>query len=82
MTEHERDIKNKKTATAIAQHILDTNHTADFDNIKVLDIEKNHNRRLTLESLRIQEKGNNAINFKEDTDNINNCYTYVIRSNI
>lgn len=64
LSEGKNDRKNQKKTTAVEQHIIETGRTADFD------AEKQHNKRLTLECLRIQQKGNNAMNFKEDTDDI------------
>ena len=79
MTEHKADIKNKRTSTALSQHILEHNHTADFDSIKILEIEKHTNRRFTLESLHIQQKLDTVINTKEDKDKINNHYHLALK---
>lgn len=42
----------------------------DFDKVEMLDVEKN--QKADMVSFRIQQKGEMIINFKEDTDNINN----------
>lgn len=65
--------------TALAQHLTKNEHTADFEHTTILDIEKGERRRMTLESLRIQQKLDNVMNFKEDVDNTNNAYAAVIK---
>lgn len=80
LTEHEMDIKKKKGMTGISQHALDTEHTPDFDNTKILDIENKHKKRMTLESLRIRQKANKTINSKEDIDKISANYNLIIDS--
>lgn len=79
LTEHQADIRNKRTTTALAQHILDHGHTADFDNTRILDKEKRENTRYTLESLRIQQKLEFTMNTKEDKDKLSATYTNVIK---
>lgn len=74
LSEHNKDVVNSKMTTALAQHMLTNNHKPDFGNIKILDIENKHNTRLTLESLRIQQKRQKTMNKKEDTDNISSSY--------
>lgn len=76
--EHKNDIEKEKANTALAQHIIDTGHTADFNNIKILDTEKRERTRMTLESLRIQEKITRTMNLKEDSDNISASYSAAI----
>ncbi|XP_067622805.1 uncharacterized protein [Eurosta solidaginis] len=79
LNEHRTDAKNKKMTTALAQHLTKSNHTADFDHAQILDIEKREKTRLTLESLRIQQKIHQVMNFKEDANNISNIYTAVVQ---
>ncbi|XP_067625777.1 uncharacterized protein [Eurosta solidaginis] len=78
--EHEMDAKNRKTNTALSQHLTDNGHTADFGNAKILDVERRCKRRMTLESLRIQQHMTNVMNFKEDIDNTNSAYTAIIKN--
>lgn len=78
--EHKADARNNKSTTALAQHLTNSGHSADFDNTKILDIERRVRTRLTLEGLRIQEQIQDAMNFKEDVDNINCAYRTAIRS--
>lgn len=78
MTEHKTDIEKEKARTALSQHIIDTGHTADFDGVKILDKERRERTRMTLESLRIQEKITKTMNHKEDSDNISASYSVAI----
>ena len=80
LSEHEADIKKNKNTTAIAQHMLEHGHKPDFDSTKILDIENKHNRRMTLESLRIRQKANKTMNTKEDIDKISANYNSILHS--
>ncbi|XP_067645233.1 uncharacterized protein [Eurosta solidaginis] len=80
--EHKLDAKNNKSNTALAQHLTEKKHTADFDNATILDVESRTRRRMTLEGLRIQQKLPTTINFKEDVDNINCAYATSITKNV
>ena len=53
-------------------------YSADFDRIKILNLEKNTNKRLTLESLRIQQNKDKSMNTKEDIDNIKSVYSVIL----
>jgi len=71
-------VKKGKQTTGLAQHMQENKHTADFANTKILDIERRENKRLTLESLRIQQKGELSMNFKEDKNSTNSVYALVL----
>lgn len=79
ISEHKADERNKKMTTALAQHLTANEHTADFANTRILDVERGERRRITLESLRIQQNLDSAMNFKDDVDKTNNAYTAVIK---
>ena len=76
--EHDTDIKKQKETTALAQHMIMHKHTADLAGVSILDKERRSNTRYTIESLRIQQKIVNTINYKEDTDNINHIYSFAL----
>ncbi|XP_055909861.1 uncharacterized protein LOC129944452 [Eupeodes corollae] len=78
LTEHEADIRKNKETTGLAQHITETGHSVNFEGVKILDKEKKLNTRLTLESLRIQQKIKRTMNTKEDTDNIKQSYAVAL----
>ncbi|KAI5692418.1 hypothetical protein M8J77_012129 [Diaphorina citri] len=68
MYQHQYDIKNEKTTTALATHAFEENHTFKFDNVKIVTKEDHWKKRKTLEAFYInQEK--NSINFKTDVGN-------------
>ncbi|XP_075167739.1 uncharacterized protein LOC142239876 [Haematobia irritans] len=78
VTEHEADIRKGRHTTALAQHCIELGHKADFESVKILDKERKENKRYTLESLRIQQRVQCAINRKEDKDNTNAAYILAI----
>lgn len=81
LSEHEADIRKKRTATALSQHMIEEDHIADFDNVTILDKENRTTTRYTLESLRIQQKITTTMNHKEDLDNISSIYSVAISNN-
>ena len=50
MTEHKRDIENKKANSKVFEHVQSTGHVFDFDNVSVLDHCNHKKVRLHLES--------------------------------
>ncbi|XP_075158034.1 uncharacterized protein LOC142231304 [Haematobia irritans] len=78
VNEHRMDIEKKKESTALSQHILRHGHTADFENVRILERENKERKRLTLESLRIQQNIDRTMNVKEDTDNLSVSYRVAI----
>lgn len=78
MGEHKMDITRGKEATGLAQHLIKSTHTADFENVKILDFEKLERKRYIKESLRIQKNIRKTMNVKEDTNNINASYIVAI----
>lgn len=78
ISEHQSDIRNSKMNTALSQHILETGHKANFENVRILDKERRVNTRYTIESLRIQQNLTKTMNTKEDKDKTNLIYSVVI----
>lgn len=76
--EHKADIEKGRTTTALSQHMMTHQHTADFDQVRILDREKNTNKRYTLESLRIQQNIKTSMNNKEDKDKISLVYSVIL----
>ena len=62
--------KNKKSV--VSQHI-NNGHDFDWDDVKILDIEPSHNKRLISEMLHIT-KNKYTINKKEDTQSFSHAY--------
>lgn len=69
--------RNKKDQTALAHHHFTENHEFDFENIKIVDYEKNYKKRLFSEMLCIK-KHDNTINKKTDTDGLSEIYHNII----
>ena len=57
ITEHERDIKDKRTSNAMASHFINTNHMPDFENVTILDQEPNHTKRKISEMIYLWLQG-------------------------
>ena len=51
MTEHQRDIVNKKKTSKVYEHVSKTKHDFDFENVSVLDNCSHRKVRLHLESV-------------------------------
>jgi len=72
--EHYNNIKlDKSKHSVISEHIVNFNHNFDWDNIKILDIESNYNKRLVSEMLHIKEQ-KNGINLQRDTEFLDESY--------
>jgi len=72
--EHFNNIKlDKSRHSVITQHILEFNHSFNWNDIKILDSEPNYNRRLISEMLHIKEQ-TNGINLKKDTEFLDESY--------
>ena len=71
--EHKRDVNNKKKTSALANHVINTSHTIDIKNIKVIDQEKNYRKRIFSEMLHIHNNSN-TMNKMEDTKNLKMVY--------
>ena len=75
------DNNNPQQKTALATHCAKSNHTSDFNNVKIVDRGSNYSKRLTLEMLHIlvlYTPENPRLNFKTDTINITHCYRHLI----
>ena len=51
MAEHQRDIRNKKAASKVYEHVKETGHSFKFDHVSVLDNCPQRKTRLHLESI-------------------------------
>lgn len=80
LSEHEADIRRRRTTTALSQHMTDNDHMADFENVKILDKENRTSTRYTLEGLRIQQNIKTTMNHQEDIDNISSIYGVAINN--
>ena len=64
--EHERDVKNKKSSSAIYNHVKETGHKINFKKPNIIDQEKNKRKRCFSEMLNIHFN-QNTMNKMEDT---------------
>lgn len=70
---HQYDVKNKKTSTALANHVVEQNCAFNFEEIKIIDTEENLGKRLLLEMMHIN--GNkDCVNIRTDVDNLSVIY--------
>lgn len=81
LSAHRSDLKsNHDQKTALAAHCLQSGHSPDFENTKILQQEKNYVRRYTLEMLHIiNTPTQTRLNYKTDTDNCAHIYKYLTK---
>ena len=77
VSKHRSECNLGRTACALACHATDNNHSFDFQNVTILDRERNYFGRLFLEMyhINIQE---NTVNFRTDVEGLSDNYAYVI----
>jgi len=76
-----QELKNIETIwtrhSVIIDHILNHQHTFDWNNIKIMDLEPNYNKRLISEMLHIKEQ-KNSINSQKDIELLDEPYFYLL----
>ena len=72
ISEHQN--KNKNKNTVVGQHMSNHGHKFKFDKIKILDNERDWNKRLYSEMLHIQAH-TDSLNIKEDFRGLSNTYS-------
>jgi len=65
--------RNSPQSSVITDHRLEFNHEFDWDNVEVLDEEKNYNKRLISEMIHIKRQ-RKSLNLKKDTDLLHPIY--------
>ena len=83
---HKSDQKCRKNIstqkTALTAHCAHSTHTPDFDNVKILQQQRDYNKRFVLEMLHIiNTPTEKRINFKTDTDGCAHSYRHLIKHN-
>lgn len=78
--EHIANTKKDDKKYVINEHMREYNHKFNFENTKILDKENNWHKRLISEMINIKLQ-DNAINIKEDTQNLNAYYNQIINLN-
>jgi hypothetical protein len=76
--QHKNDIKNFKTNLPIPAHCVTEKHLFDFDNIEILDEERNYYKRLVKEMIYIKLNQEN-INIQMDTNNLSQIYSNILK---
>lgn len=64
--------------SSLAEHHHSLTHSFDFENIKILDNEKNQDKRRLSEMIFITMQGERKVNARTDTDNLSTSYKYLI----
>lgn len=82
MNNHKNDCRKHNlltnhNKTALTTHCYNENHTFNFDNPDILDVECNFKKRQLSEMLQIQSD-DRSINFKTDISNLSNIYKGLI----
>lgn len=76
--EHKNNIRvESKRLSVISEHIIQENHTFDWDNVKILDVETNYHKRLVSEMLHIKEQ-KNGLNLNKDTEMLSDSYSDIL----
>lgn len=74
---HKSDSKLRPQRCSLASHVKETGHTIDYDNIKVLEVERNLFKRSFLEMCHISVSENN-LNKKTDIKDLSKIYCYIL----
>ncbi|KAI4476739.1 hypothetical protein M0804_013356 [Polistes exclamans] len=83
LEQHKNDCKpinaQKSNITALAEHHFSTEHKFKFDETNILDKEDNWYKRNISEMYHITN--NNTVNYRTDTNNLNNIYNEILKFN-
>ncbi|KAI4476044.1 hypothetical protein M0804_013913 [Polistes exclamans] len=83
LEQHKNDCKpinaQKSNITALAEHHFSTGHNFKFDETNILDKEDNWYKRNISEMYHITN--NNTVNYRTDTNNLNNIYNEILKFN-
>lgn len=83
LAQHKLDHKNKhlhQNGTAALHHSLETGHTFNFAQAKILSTESNYHKRATKEMLFINEHKHEVVNFRTDIDNLHRTYSQLLNT--
>ena len=78
ITSHKSDTRTKKATCQLSRHSNDRKHTMNFEEVKILDTEKNFKKRTFLEMVRITQ-ADNSMNSRRDIEGLSNIYTYLLQ---
>jgi len=72
--------KSQNTKTALAKHSINTRHTFNFTDVKILDKETHRRKRELKEALHICLNSQTVVNDKSDMHNLNHFYANTLHS--
>ncbi|XP_046491078.1 uncharacterized protein [Neodiprion pinetum] len=79
ITEHKRNIhEHEDNYTALTRHAIDFDHSFNYSQASIIDVEPLYYNRLLLEMCNIVAHPN-SVNRKQDIEHLSNIYTSVIR---
>lgn len=78
---HKSDVKYNRNRCAISQHANGSAHGMKWDDTEIIAEENKYRSRLFLEMYYIRINAANSINFKTDTDQLSNIYSFLINGN-
>lgn len=78
LTSHKSDCRTGKVTCALAEHVKNTNHQPNYDEVKILDIDNSSARRTFKEMVRIVQE-DSSLNKKTDIDGLSHIYSYLIQ---
>lgn len=79
LSKHRSDINLGNNGCALAQHALSQNHSFDFEQCKIMDVEPNLAKRKLKEMIHIVRTPITC-NLRTDTANLSQLYTNLIKS--
>lgn len=74
---HKSDSRLRPQRCSLASHVHETGHTMDYENVKVLEEERNMFKRSFLEMCHISATGDN-LNKKTDIKDLSKIYCYIL----
>lgn len=77
ITSHKSDIRNNKQSCTLAIHATGHNHNIAYENVRILDRERNTHKRNFLEMTNIFSS-HNTLNSKKDIEGLSIIYTYLL----
>jgi len=81
ISEHKNHIKRKtSTHSVITEHRMQRSHEFDWENVEILDAERNYSKRLISEMINIKCQ-NESINLQMDTESLDRAYSLVFKWN-
>lgn len=77
ITLHKSDTRKHHERCALSTHAFTLDHRVNYEDVNVLQMERNYRKRLILEMIEIN-KQDNVINKKTDTNKLSTIYKYLL----